>query len=81
MPDAGGEEEDGRATNWAYIDQFLMKEFTYTLDQAWELTLPELAVHLEKFLPRVSEPDWFVKEWREAATGREKMVAMQRLIR
>jgi len=58
-----------------------MKEFPYTLDQAWELTLPELAVHLEKFLPRVSEPDWFVREWRAATTGKEKAAAMQRLMR
>lgn len=74
------QDDDERPPNWAYIDQKLMEAYSYTLPQLWELTLPEIAVHLEKLLPKVSEPDWFVKAWREAKTGREKMLAMQKMM-
>lgn len=80
MGEAGEQEEDGRATNWAYLDQYMMKEFAYTLDQLWEMTLPETSVLLQKFLPRITEPTWFINEWREATNGLDKMLAMQRLM-
>lgn len=76
---AGGDDEE-RAPNWAYIDQKLMEAYSYTLPQLWELTLPEIAVHVEKLLPRVCEPSWFIEAWRGAKTGKEKMLAMQRLM-
>lgn len=55
-------------TNWAYIDQKLMEAFSYKITDCWELTIPEVAVHLEKLGPTVSEPEWFVKGWRNRAT-------------
>lgn len=77
----GQNEEDELAPNWAYIHQKLMEAYSgYTLLDLWELTLPEITMHLEKLLPRVTEPDWFVEAWRGAKTGREKMLAMQKLM-
>lgn len=78
---AGEQEEDGRATNWAYLDQYMMREFSYTLDQLWEMTLPETSVLLQKFLPKVSEPDWFVHGWRSATSGKEKADLMIKLMK
>jgi hypothetical protein len=77
---AASEGRDERAPNWAYIDQKLMEAYSYKIADLWELTLPEVSVHLEKLLPKVSEPQWFIDAWRKAKTGREKAMAMKRLM-
>lgn len=72
-----GENDQGRGpTNWAFVDQKLMETFSYTLPQLWELTLPEIATHMEKLTPTCAEPEWFVKAWRGAKTDREKLEAL-----
>jgi hypothetical protein len=67
-------------TNWAYIDQRLMEVYSYTLLGCWDLTIPEVAVHLEKLSPTVAEPEWFVKGWRGAKTDEERLALLQRMM-
>lgn len=73
--------EEGRGpTNWAFIDQKIMEAFSYTIEQAWELTISEVSTHMEKLTPTVAEPDWFVKSWRTAKSDRDKLLAMAALM-
>jgi hypothetical protein len=55
-----------------------MESYRYRIDEVWELTLPEVAAHLEKLDPCVSEPEWFVKSWRRSS-GRQRLEALQKL--
>ncbi len=57
-----------------------MEAYSYKLLDTWELTLPEIAVHLEKLLPRVSEPEWFVNRWRAAKDPVERLKALRELL-
>ncbi len=57
-----------------------MEVYSYTLLQVWELTLPEIATHLEKLTPTVAEPEWFVKGWRGAKDDRTKLALMAELM-
>ncbi len=69
---------DGRPTSWAWIDQRIMEAYGYRLWECWELTLPEVAVHIQKLLPTTTEPEWFVKGWRKGR-GKERLLALKRL--
>ncbi len=86
MPDLNGvgqHSDTAGVTNWAFIDRQIMENYSYTLPQVWDLTLPEIAVHLEKLGPTVAEPEWFVREWRMAGKAgdyRGQLEALERMM-
>jgi hypothetical protein len=69
-----------RPPNWAHIDQYLAIECKLSLDQAWELTLPEVAVYLSKLHATHAEPEWFIKAWKKAKNSRERLEAVRRMM-
>lgn len=58
----------------------MMEVYSYTLPELWELTLPEIATHLEKLTPTVSEPEWFVQAWRDAKDDLERLTLLRKLL-
>jgi hypothetical protein len=66
--------------NWAKIDQQLCEAYGYTLDQAWDLSLPEVAAMMSKLAATTGEPDWFVQAWRGGGNPEAKLIALKRLL-